>query len=148
MLPIVTAALIEGLINGHISKDISLKFFDVKDGKVIPKEGMTPTGGPTEGVDIAGFLLISKDKELVKKLLNDKIKSGQKLSIPDKKVMTFIAIDSMGVRKNDPDPQKVRNIITNNYGSENVDEDIINECIFDYTSELAIAFGRTAKEEE
>lgn len=146
--PPVTDKLVNGIISGQIYRNISDRFFIVSEGKVFPKADATPKSTAPDGVDVAGFLEISGDKELVKELLKDKLARKHTLSIPDKKVLTFFAIDSMGIRKNDPDPKKVLNVIKNNWGIDSIDIEFIEECAKDYTSELAIAFGRKEEDNE
>lgn len=104
--PVVKPSLIKSVLMKEKYSDISDRFFMMnEDNSFIPMdELMTVEGDDTIvvsgdiGFDVSGFLIQSKDKELAKSLLIDKIKKGVNVLTEDEKtMMVFSAIENCGI---------------------------------------------------
>lgn len=103
--PVVKPSLIKSVLMKEKYSDISDRFFMMNEDNFIPMdELMTVEGDDTIvvsgdiGFDVSGFLIQSKDKELAKSLLIDKIKKGVNVLTEDEKTMiVFSAIENCGI---------------------------------------------------
>lgn len=141
--PIVTKFLLEDIINKRAHTDISDKFFMLSSsGEILPRTHVGSDDSPN-GLDVSQFILMSGDKKLSEKLLNDKIKDGMTLSILEKTVCVFMALDSMGPKIKDI--KAIANTVKKKFSGLELPFEFIRTIMDDYTSELARLFGRESK---
>lgn len=143
--PSVSKASIQQIMEKKIYTDISDMFFAYDNGKIYPRSDSLATSinAERDGADIAGFFRMSNDKKISGDLLRDKIKRGQTLSIDEKVIVVFMAMDIIGISKAN-DSKKISNVIKNTFGCD-IGYDFINQVKDDYTSEIASMFRGETK---
>lgn len=137
--PKVTEKFVKAVINKEIHANISNGFFVMMDGKIYPREKQRDEQN-SSGMDTAGFLVMSGDKKMTKSLLKDKIDRGHDLSLTEKTVIVFMAMESIG-GKRVPDVTTIARAISNEFKID-IAFDFIEQIRNDYSSEIAKVFGR------
>lgn len=137
--PKVTEKFVKAVINKEIHANISNGFFVMMDGKIYPREKQRDEQN-SSGMDTAGFLVMSGDKKMTKSLLKDKIDRGHDLSLTEKTVIVFMAIESIGGKKV-PDVTTIARAVSNEFKID-IPFDFIESIRNDYSSEIAKVFGR------
>lgn len=143
--PSVSRSSIQQIIEKKIYTDISDMFFAYDNGKVYPRTDSLATdiNAKQDGLDISGFFLMSNDKKVTGDLLRDKIKRGDTLTINEKVIIVFMAMDVIGVSKAN-DVKKISNVIKNTFGCD-IGFDFIDQVRNDYTSEISSMFRGEVK---
>ena len=141
--PVVTKFMLDDIISKRTHTDISDRFFMLSSsGEILPRTHVGSDDSPN-GLDVSQFILMSGDKKLSEKLLNDKIKEGQNLSILEKTVCVFMTLDSMGPKIKDV--KAIANAISKKFNGLELSFEFIRSVMDDYTSELARLFDRKGK---
>lgn len=141
--PAVTKFMLDDIVSKRTHTDISDKFFMLSSsGEILPRTHIGSDDSPN-GLDVSQFILMSGDKKLSEKLLNDKIKDGMALSILEKTVCVFMALDSMGPKIKDV--KAIANTVKKKFNGLELPFEFIRTIMDDYTSELARLFGRESK---
>lgn len=135
--PRVTTAFVKAIINKEVHANVSNGFFIVMDNKIYPRK---EESSGESGMDTAGFLIMSGDKKMSKKLIKDKIARRHDLSITEKTMLVFMAMDSIGGKKV-PDVTTIARAISNEFKID-IAFDFIEQIRNDYSSEIAKIFGR------
>lgn len=135
--PKVTEKFVKAIINKEIHANVSNTFFILMDNKIYPREKHDEQNS---GMDTAGFLVMSGDKKMTKSLLKDKIDRGHDLSLTEKTVIVFMAMESIGGKKV-PDVPTIARAISNEFKID-IAFDFIESIRNDYSSEIAKVFGR------
>ena len=137
--PKVTEKFVKAIINKEIHANISNGFFVMMDGKIYPREKQRDEQN-SSGMDTAGFLVMSGDKKMTRSLIKDKIDRGHDLSLTEKTVIVFMAMESIGGKKV-PDVTTIARAISNEFKID-IPFDFIESIRNDYSSEIAKVFGR------
>lgn len=136
--PKVTEKFVKAIINKEIHANVSNAFFILMDNKIYPRTKQTEDQNC--GMDTAGFLVMSGDKKMTKSLLKDKIDRSHDLSLTEKTVIVFMAMESIGGKKV-PDVTTIARAISNEFKID-IPFDFIEQIRNDYSSEIAKVFGR------
>lgn len=136
--PKVTEGFVKAIINKEIHSNVSNAFFIMMGGKLYPRTNQSEE--QNYGMDTAGFLVLSGDKKMTKSLIRDKIERGHDLSITEKTVIVFMAMESIGGKKV-PDVPTIARTIKNEFKID-MAFDFIEPIRNDYSSEIAKVFGR------
>jgi hypothetical protein len=83
---------------------------------------------------------MSGDKKMSKQLIKDKIARKHDLSLTEKTMLVFMAMDSIGGKKV-PDVTTIARAISNEFKID-IAFDFIEQIRNDYSSEIAKIFGR------
>ena len=130
--------VVKAIINKEIHANVSNAFFILMDNKIYPRTKQTEDQNC--GMDTAGFLVMSGDKKMTKSLLKDKIDRGHDLSLTEKTVIVFMAMESIGGKKV-PDVPTIARVISSEFKLD-IPFDFIEQIRNDYSSEIAKVFGR------
>ncbi len=137
--PSVSRASVEQIRDKKIYTEISDLFFVNVGDKIYPRtDAMAVDTDANQGMDVAGFFRMSGDRKLTGELIRDKIKRGEALSIDEKVIVTFMAMDVIGINKAN-DVKKISNVIKNTFGCD-IGFDFISQIVNDYTSDIAGMF--------
>lgn len=145
--PSVSRASISQIMEKKVYTEISDLFFIYRDGKIYPREdSMAIDTSTNTGMDVGQFFRVSGDRKITGELIRDKIKKGEALTLDEKVIVVFMAMDVIGLDKAN-DVKKISNVIKNTFGT-NIGFEFINQVRNDYTSELAEMFrGEVPKSE-
>ena len=143
--PAVSRASISQIMEKKIYNEISDLFFTYNDGKIYPRtDSMAIDTSTNTGMDIGQFFRISGDRKISGELIREKIKKGEVLTLDEKIIVVFMAMDVIGLDKAN-DVKKISNVIKNNFGC-NIGFEFINQVKNDYTSEISEMFrGEVSK---
>lgn len=142
--PSVSKAAIQQIMEKKLYTEVSDLFFVYDNGNIYPRtDAMATDTSANKSVDIAGFFMMSNDRKVSGDLLRDKIKRNESLSIDEKVIIVFMAMDIIGISKAN-DVKKIANVIKNTFGCD-LGYDFINQVRNDYTSEISIMFRGEAK---
>ena len=138
--PSVSAASVHQIRDKKLYTEISDLFFVNNEGKIYPRTDAMAIDTNTNkaGVDISQFFMISGDRNITGSLLREKIKKGETLTLNEKVIVIFMAMDIIGMDKAN-DVRKISNVIKNSFGAD-IGLDFINQVRNDYTSEISEMF--------
>ena len=137
--PSVSKASVEQIKDKKLFTEISDLFFVNLSGKIYPRtDAMAVDTDANQGMDVGGFFRMSGDKKLTGELIRDKIKRGDALSLDEKVITVFMAMDVIGINKAN-DVKKISNVIKNTFGCD-IGYDFISQIVNDYTSDIAEMF--------
>ena len=142
--PSVSRASVEQIRDKKLFTEISDLFFVNLSGKIYPRtDAMAVDTGANQGMDVGGFFRMSGDKKLTGELIRDKIKRGDALSLDEKVITVFMAMDVIGINKAN-DVKKISNVVKNTFGCD-IGYDFISQIVNDYTSDIAGMFREGEK---
>lgn len=146
--PSVSTASVQQIRDKNLYKEISDLFFVIQDGKIYPRtDAMAVDTTENNGsMDVGQFFRISGDRNITGSLIRDKIKKGDTLTLDEKVIVVFMAMDIIGMDKAD-DVRKISNVIKNSFGTD-IGLDFINQVRNDYTSEISEMFRGEVKTNE
>ena len=139
--PTVSKLTIEQIRDKSLYSNISDLFFVNDNGTINPRTdamAVVPTDNAAPGMDVGGFFMMSGDKKMTSDLMRDKIKRNETLSLDEKVIIVFMAMDSIGMSKA-KDPKKISNVIKSTFDID-IGFDFISQVINDYTSEISEMF--------
>lgn len=123
--PGVDRHLVESILIKEKYSDISDKFFVYTGDKIVPRSDTISSDinrepvkldNPT-GFDISNFLRMSGDKTISRKLLAEKINDGKELTVDEKDMIIFSAIEKIGGKKT-PSTNRISKMIYEMYKIE------------------------------
>lgn len=137
--PSVSKETIRQIKEKSVYTEISDLFFMYSDGKIYPRtDSMAIDTSSNSGMDVSQFFRMSGDKNITGDLIRDKIKNGEPLSLDEKVIVVFMAMDSMGINKAS-DVKKISNVIKSSFGTD-IGFDFISQVKNDYTSDISSMF--------
>ena len=120
-IPKVSREYIESIMNKEVHKEISDLYFHIDDeGNIIP---ISIEYGNNCGVDCYGLLVNTKDIELTRSMIIEKINHDQKISKQEKEIMILVSIP-----KHTPNPDDLNDVIKSEFGID-IPKDEISSII-------------------